>query len=91
MKELVYTAVLIKDDERGTNTGWYTIKIKDLNIVTEGATVVEAYIRAKMDLCAMVDCAIKYDYEIAAPTDFNIFYNDKKNKNNIVLLIDALT
>ncbi len=90
MKELVYTAVLYKDDERGTNTGWYTIAIKDLNIVTEGATVVEAYIRAKMDLCAMVDCAIKYDCEIAAPTDFDKIYNDKKNKNNIVLLIDAL-
>ncbi len=90
MKELVYTAVLYKDDERGTNTGWYTIAIKDLNIVTEGKTVVDAYIRAKMDLCAMVDCAIKYNCEIPAPTDFEKFYNDKKNKNNIVLLIDAL-
>jgi len=38
----------------------------------------------------MVDCAIKYDCEIAAPTDFDKIYNDKKNKNNIVLLIDAL-
>ncbi len=91
MKELVYTAVLYKDDEQGTNTGGYTIAIKDLNIVTEGATVVEAYIRAKMDLCAMVDCAIKYDCEIAAPTEFDKFYNDKKYKNCIILLIDALT
>lgn len=91
MKELVYTAILYKDDEHGTNTGEYTIKIPDLDIVTEGATVVDAFIKAKELLCAMVDCAIKYDCEIEAPSDFDKIYNDKKNKKNIVLLIDALT
>ena len=88
MKELVYPAVLIKDDEKGTNTGWYTISIQDLGIVTEGETVVDAFIKAKEYLCAMVDCAIKFDCEIEAPSDFEKIY--KANKSNIVLLVDAL-
>ena len=92
MKELVYPAVLYKDDERGTNTGWYTISINDLGIVTEGETIVDAYIKAKEYLCAMVDCAIKFDCEIESPSDFEKVYkenNTGKNKN-IVLLVDAL-
>lgn len=88
MKDLVYPAILYKDDEKGTNTGWYTIQIKDLDIVTEGETVVDAYIKAKEYLCALINCAIKFNYEIEAPTDFDKVY--KENKNNIVLLIDAL-
>ena len=92
MKELVYPAIIYKDDERGTNTGWYTIAIQDLGIVTEGATIVDAYIKAKEYLCAMVDCAIKFDCEIESPSDFEKVYrenNQGKNKN-IVLLVDAL-
>jgi predicted RNase H-like HicB family nuclease len=88
MKNLVYPAVIMKDDEKGTNTGWYTISIQDLGIVTEGETIVDAYIKAKEYLCAMVDCAIKFDCEIEAPTDFETVYN--ANKNHIVLLVDAL-
>lgn len=92
MKELVYPAVLYKDDENGTNTGWYTISIADLGIVTEGETVVDAYIKAKEYLCAMVDCALKFDCEIESPSDFDKVYrdNNKGNKKNIVLLVDAL-
>lgn len=88
MKDLVYPAILYKDDEKGGNTGWYTISIVDLGIVTDGETIVDAFIKAKEYLCSMVDCAIKYDCEIEAPTDFEKIYND--NKNNIVLLVDAL-
>jgi len=92
MKDLVYPAVLYKDDEKGTNTGWYTIVIQDLGIITEGETVVDAYIKAKGYLCSMVDCAIKYDCEIEAPTDYMEVYNANNNDKvkNIVLLIDAL-
>ncbi len=86
MKELVYTAILYKDED----TGYFTIKIPDLQIVTEGDCVVSAYIKAKEMLCAMVDCAIKYDCEIESPSPFEKYYADKKNKNNIVLLVDAL-
>ena len=92
MKELVYPAVIYKDDERGTNSGWFTISIQDLGIVTEGETIVDAYIKAKEYLCAMVDCAIKFDCEIESPSDFEKVYkeNHKGKNNNIVLLVDAL-
>ena len=92
MKDLVYPAVLYKDDERGTNSGWYTISIQDLGIVTEGETIVEAYIKAKEYLCATVDCAIKFDCEIEAPSDFEKVYraNNTGKVKNIVLLVDAL-
>ena len=88
MKDLVYPAVLIKDDEKGSNTGWYTITIPDLGIVTEGENVVDAFIKAKEQLCALVDCAIKFGCDIESPSNFDEVY--KKNKKYIVLLVDAL-
>ncbi len=88
MENLVYPAVLYKDDEKGTNTGWFTISIPDVGIVTEGETVEAAFIKAKEYLCAMVDCAIKFDCELEKPTKYEDF--QKKYKKNIVLLIDAL-
>lgn len=92
MKELVYPAILYKDDEKGTNTGAYTIFIQDLGIVADGDTVEEAYIRGKAQLCSLVDCAIRCDSEIEAPTDFEIVYKENNNGKvkNIVLLVDAL-
>lgn len=89
MKDLVYPAIVYKDDETGTNTGWYTISIPDLMIVTEGETVVAAYIKAREYLSAMVDCAIKFDCELEAPSDFMKVY--KANKKRVVLLVDALS
>ena len=88
MKDLVYPAVLYKDE----NNGGYTIAIHDLGIVTDGATVVDAFIKAKEDLCAMINCAIKYDCDVEAPTDFEKVYkdNNKGKVKNIVLLVDAL-
>ena len=88
MKDLVYPAVLYKDE----NNGGYTIAIHDLGIVTDGATVVDAFIKAKEDLCAMINCAIKYECDIEAPTEFEKVYkdNNKGKVKNIVLLIDAL-
>ena len=84
MKDLVYPAVVYKDEEGNG----YTIAIEDVGIYTDGETIVDAYIRAKAHLCAMVDCAIKVDCEIEAPSDFEKVYVD--NKGKIVLLVDAL-
>ena len=88
MKKLVYPAVIYKDEQ---NAG-YTIHIIDLGIVTDGETVEDAFIRAKGHLCAMVDCAIKFDCDIEAPSDFETVYlkNNKGKVKHIVLLIDAL-
>ncbi len=88
MKELVYPAVIYKDE----NNMGYTIAIHDLGIVTDGETIVDAFIKAKEYLCAMVDCAIKFDCDIESPSDFETVYkkNNTKKENNIVLLVDAL-
>ena len=88
MKDLVYPAVIYKDED---NNG-YTIGIHDVGIFVDAATIVEAYIKAKEYLCAMVDCAIKFDCDIEAPSDFEEIYakNNKGKEKNIVLLVDAL-
>lgn len=83
MKDLIYPAVLYKDKE----TGWYTIAIHDLGIVTQGETVENAYVNAKDYLSAMCECAVKFECEIDAPSPFIDVWN--KNKGSIVLLIDA--
>lgn len=89
MKDLVYPVIMYKDDEKGTNTGWFTVSIPDLGIVTEGETVVDAFIKAKEYLCATIECAVKFDCELESPSDFETIY--KANKKHIVLLVDALT
>ena len=88
MKNLVYPAVLFKDEEANA----YTILVEDLGISTDGDTVEDAFIRAKAHLCAMVDCAIKFDCDIEAPSDFMEIYkkNNAGKVKNIVLLVDAL-
>ena len=88
MKDLVYPAVVYKDED---NNG-YTIAIHDVGVFVDAETIVEAYIKAKEYLCAMVDCAIKFDCEIESPSDFEKIYNDnnKGKVKNIVLLVDAL-
>lgn len=88
MKDLVYPAVVYKDED---NNG-YTIAIHDVGVFVDAETIVDAYIKAKEYLCAMVDCAIKFDCEIETPSDFEKIYNDnnKGKIKNIVLLVDAL-
>ena len=88
MKDLFYPAFVYKDED---NNG-YTIAIHDVGVFVDAETIVEAYIKAKEYLCAMVDCAIKFDCEIESPSDFEKIYNDnnKGKVKNIVLLVDAL-
>ena len=88
MKDLVYPAVVYEDE----NNMGFTIAIHDLGIVTDGETIVKAYMKAKEYLCAMVDCAIKFDCDIEAPSDFMEIYkkNNAGKVKNIVLLVDAL-
>lgn len=84
MKELVYPAVLYKDKE----TDEFTIAIHDLGIITEGKTVEDAFINARDHLTAMFECAVKFDCEIDAPSPFLKVW--RENKENIVILVDAL-
>jgi len=83
MKDMIYPAVLYKDKE----TGWFTIALHDLGIVTQGETVEKAFVNAKEYLNAMCECAIKYECEIDAPSPFIDVW--KENKGSIVLLVDC--
>ncbi len=83
MKDLVYPAILYKDKE----TGWFTIALHDLGIVTQGETVEQAFLNAKDYLNSMYECAVKFDCELDAPTPFINLWKD--NKGSIILLVDA--
>ena len=83
MKDLIYPAVLYKDEE----TGWFTIAIHDLGIITQGETVENAFVNAKDYLSSMYECAVKFDCEIDAPTPYIDVWEN--NKGSIVLLVDS--
>ena len=85
MKQLVYPAVLYRDNENDA----FTIAIHDLGIVADGKTVEDAYFIAQEHLTAMFECAMRLDCEIEAPSPFIKVWNE--NKENIVILVDALT
>ena len=84
MRQLVYPAVLYKDDESDA----FTIAIHDLGIVADGKTVEDAYFIAQEHLTAMFECANKLGCEIDMPSPFINVWRD--NKENIVILVDAL-
>ena len=84
MKELVYPAVLYRDNENDA----FTIAIHDLGIVADGKTVEDAFFVAQEHLTAMFECASKLGCEIDAPSPFIKVWRD--NKENIVILVDAL-
>ncbi len=84
MQQYIFPAVLYKDD---AGNG-YTIVLQDINICTEGATVEEAFISAKEYLEVYCRCAIEYNGEVDPASSFANVKDD--NKNNIVLLVDAV-
>ncbi len=82
MQQFVFPAVLYRDDEgKG-----YTIIFHDLNICTEGASVEEAFLRAKDYLDVYCRCAIEYNGEVEKATRFVDVVTDR---GNIVLLVDS--
>lgn len=84
MKELVYPAILYKDKENDA----FSILVPDLGIATDGKTVEDAFLSAREHLTAMFECAVKLDCEIDAPSPFIKVW--RENKENIVILVDAL-
>ncbi len=82
MQQFVFPAILYKDME---NRG-YTIVFHDLNICTEGASVEDAFLRAKEFLDVYCRCALDYNGEVDEATKYEDVVTDDKN---IVLLVDA--
>lgn len=82
MQQFVFPAILYKDAE---NRG-FTIVLHDLNICTEGASVEDAFLRAKDFLEVYCKCALEYNGEVEEATKYADVSTDEKN---IVLLVDA--
>ncbi len=82
MQQFVFPAVLYRDIEgKG-----YTIIFHDLNICTEGATVEDAFLRAKDYLDAYCRCAMEYNGMVEPATRYVDVVTEE---GNIVLLIDS--
>lgn len=83
MRKFVYPAVLYFDEESQT----YTIAIHDLALITEGATVENATSNVQSFLNNYLECALKYDIEIPAATDFGATIT--KYPKNLVILVES--
>ncbi|MCL2539918.1 MAG: type II toxin-antitoxin system HicB family antitoxin [Firmicutes bacterium] len=81
MAQFVFPAVLYKDGDRAG----YTIVLHDIDVFTEGATVEEAFLRAKEFLLTYCQCALDYNGEVPMATSFA----DVNEGINIKILVDA--
>jgi predicted RNase H-like HicB family nuclease len=83
MRQFVFPAIFIREE-----SGVYTAIIPDLDLVTDGDTIEEAFLFIKDYLRVFCSYAIKLEEDILIPSKFeNVAEN---NKNNIVMLIDAI-
>jgi len=82
MQIVSYPAVFYYDKDSDS----FTVAFHDLDIVTEGGTIEDAFLRAKEFLQTFMNYAKKYDEEIAKPSSFE---EVKKNNKNIVFLVEA--
>ncbi|MBQ9790849.1 MAG: hypothetical protein IJW24_04615 [Clostridia bacterium] len=83
MKRFVYPMVVFEDKE----TSEYTVLFPDLDIVTSGNSVEEAYLKGKDYLDSYIDMAIKFESDLSSPCT----YTEAKGMNpkRIVLLADS--
>lgn len=83
MKKFIYPAVIFYDDEMQV----YALSIDDLSIIVEGESVEEVHAKAGQYLSAYIECAIKNNYEIPEPTEFDVV--SKANPKEICVLVEA--
>ena len=84
MKSFAYPALFIKDDDQGI----YRVIFPDLELMTDGNFVEEAFLFAKSALKAYFVYAEKYEMDYNFPTDFEEI-KMASSPNDIVMLIDA--
>lgn len=85
MKKYVYPVILFYSEEEKS----YTVLVPDLNIVSSGDTVEEAYLSAEDYLKTYLDFAEKMESPITPSTTYDNAV--KKNPKRIVLLVSAET
>lgn len=84
MEQFIFTAVFFQEEGETD----YTVAFPDLNIYTDGKTLVEAFLLAKDYLRVYCTYARKYDMEIETPSKFVDIA--KRFPDNICMLVDAL-
>lgn len=83
MKRFVYPMVIFENK----NDKEFTVLFPDLDIVTTGNTVEEAYIKGRDYLASYLDMATKFDAYIATPSTYE--EAEGMNPKRIVLLADS--
>jgi len=83
MKRFVYPMVIFENK----NDKEFTALFPDLDIVTSGNTVEEAYVKGKDYLDAYLDMATKFEADFASPSTYA--EAEGMNPKRIVLLADS--
>lgn len=83
MEQFIFPAVFFQEDGETD----YTVVFPDLNIYTDGKTLVEAFLFAKDYLKVYCSYARKFDMDIDKPSKFVDIA--KKFPNAICMLVDA--
>ena len=83
MEQYIFPAVFFQEEDETD----YTVVFPDLNIFTDGKTIIEAFLLAKDYLRVYCTCAKKYDMEIARPT--KLLDVMEKYPKAICMLVDA--
>lgn len=84
MEQYIFPAIFFQEEGETD----YTVVFPDLNIYTDGKTLVEAFLFAKDYLKVYCTYAKKYEMEIATPTKLTQIM--EKFPKSICMLIDAL-
>ena len=83
MKRFVYPMVVFEDKVASE----FTVLFPDLDIVTSGNTVEEAYLKGKDYLDAFLDMATKFEADVSIPSTY--LEAEAMNPKRIVLLADS--
>lgn len=79
----VYPAIFVKDEDEG-----YKVFFPDLDLITEGKVMEEAFLYAKGFLKSYFVYAEKYDMAFNEPTDYETCKKQNEFANE-VMLVDA--
>ena len=83
MQQYVFPAVFIKNEDETVS-----VIVPDLNIVTDGNSIEEAYLYIKDYLRVFCEYALKLEEDILMPTKFEKIF--ERYKKDVVMLVDAI-
>lgn len=83
MQQYVFPAVFIKNEDET-----FSVIVPDLNIVTDGNSIEEAYLYIKDYLRVFCEYALKLEEDILMPTKYEKIC--ERYKKDVVMLVDAI-